>query len=185
MIESLVTEGVSIVPASVKEKNMVTNHILPSLRSKIIEIYKVTNEITRNNFDNYCKENAIKKTKYLWHGSKASNWKSLLSEGFSLNKSKNSGCFSAEKGIYLATSANKSYNYTDKLEDNSRILALVKTAYGKPLDTFSPFGFTKEIMELKNKNCVHAHTGSSLENDEIIFFDENALNIEYLVELKD
>ena len=35
-----------------------------------------------------------------------------------------------------------------------------------------------------NTNCLHAHAGASIVNDEIIFYDEAAVNMKYLVEIK-
>jgi hypothetical protein len=42
--------------------------------------------------------------------------------------------------------------------------------------------FTPKELEAKKKNCVHAKAGRSLKEDEIIFYSEAAMVMNYLVE---
>ena len=38
------------------------------------------------------------------------------------------------------------------------------------------------MIEQNGSNCLHAHAGTSLRNDEIIFYDEAACVLNYIVE---
>ena len=69
-------------------------------------------------------------------------------------------------------------------------MALMDVAYGKPFDAYS---FENRFSGLDYQglqrlcpgaNCLHAHAGSMLRNDEIIVYKEDQSTIHYLVELK-
>lgn len=85
----------------------------------------------------------------------------------------------------------KSWGYTSgrgsywaKGSQNKCFMGLYATAFGNPYDTTAPQRFTQSFLKTQNKNCVYAHAGSYLRNDEIIFYDENALLLNYIVEFK-
>lgn len=48
----------------------------------------------------------------------------------------------------------------------------------------SSYHFTKAELNRLHADCVHAHAGTALRNDEIIFFDENAMVLNYIVEFQ-
>ena len=68
-------------------------------------------------------------------------------------------------------------------------MGLCLTAYGEPFYEKGVHVYSKEILGLLDKDCVHAlscfHGGYLLEDDEIIFYDEAAIDIRFLVEFRD
>lgn len=69
-------------------------------------------------------------------------------------------------------------------------MGLYEVAYGKPYDVHS---FDSRYYSLNYEglqklcpgaNCLHAHEGQMLRNDEIIVYQECQTTIKYLVELK-
>ena len=69
-------------------------------------------------------------------------------------------------------------------------MGLYEVAYGKPYDVHS---FDSKFYSLNYEglqkmcpgaNCLHAHEGQMLRNDEIIVYQESQTTIKYLVELK-
>lgn len=86
----------------------------------------------------------------------------------------------------------KSWNYTSfrgtywaKGTSNTGFMGLYATAYGEAEDVYVRKVYSKESLKNLGKNCVHAHAGSCLINDEIIFFDEAAMVLNYIVEFGD
>ena len=93
------------------------------------------------------------------------------------------------QGIYFAPDPDKSWNYTSyhgsyyaKGTSDIAFMGLYATAYGIPHDVNAAGFFTKGILDSKNKNCIHAHAGENLYRDEIVFYDENAILLQYIVE---
>lgn len=80
--------------------------------------------------------------------------------------------------MYTSSSSAK---YTNEHE-NVVYMGLFAVAYGKPLYVESSHHFTPKELEAKKKNCVHAKAGRSLREDEIIFYSEAAMVMNYLVE---
>ena len=66
--------------------------------------------------------------------------------------------------------------------DDTAIMGLYATAYGNPLDVNTNAYYTDEALRKKGKDCVHAHAGTQLRRDEIIFCNENAMVLNYIVE---
>ena len=69
-------------------------------------------------------------------------------------------------------------------------MALMNVAYGKPYDVYSfnskYYNFNYDALQRVSPgaNCLHAHKGSMLLNDEIIVYKEDQCTIKYLVEVK-
>ena len=68
-------------------------------------------------------------------------------------------------------------------------MGLYATAYGTPYDVFDYVGisssFDYDALQAKQKgaSCLHAHSDHGmLRNDEIVFYKENQLTINYLCE---
>lgn len=100
-------------------------------------------------------------------------------------------------GIYYAPKARKSLGYTSlsgsywaRGNSNSGFMALMDVAYGKPYDVYSfdskyyNFNYDSLQRTCPGANCLHAHEGSMLRNDEIIVYKEEQCTIHYLIELK-
>lgn len=171
---------------------------LGSCANKFYQAWRVTNKKTQKKFDEFIKQEKIINTKLLWHGSRNENWWSIINSGLVLKPT--NAVITGKMfgyGIYYAPKARKSLGYTSisgsywaKGKSNSAFMALMDVAYGKPLDVYSfdskyyKFNYEKLQNELTGANCLHAHEGSMLKNDEIIVYKEEQSTIKYLVELR-
>lgn len=171
---------------------------LGSCADKFYQAWKVKNIKTQLKFDNYVKENNINDVRLLFHGSRNENWWSIIQTGLILRPTNaiiNGKMFGY--GIYYAPKARKSLGYTSlngsywaKGRSSSGFMALMDVAYGKPYDVYSfdskyyNFNYDALQMNCPGANCLHAHEGSMLRNDEIIIYKEEQSTIKYLVELK-
>jgi poly [ADP-ribose] polymerase len=69
-------------------------------------------------------------------------------------------------------------------------MALMDVAYGKPYDAYSfdskyyNFDYDRLQRACPGANCLHAHAGTMLRNDEIIVYKQEQSTIHYLVEIK-
>lgn len=171
---------------------------LGSCSDKFYKAWKVKNLRTQKRFDNFVKENDIKDVRLLFHGSRNENWWSIINSGLMLRPT--NAVITGKMfgyGIYYAPKARKSLGYTSlsgsywaRGDSSSGFMALMDVAYGKPYDVYSfdskYYNFNYEALQ-KNcpgANCLHAHEGSMLRNDEIIVYKEEQCTIKYLVELK-
>lgn len=171
---------------------------LGSCSDKFHKAWKVKNLRTQKRFDDFVKENNIKDVRLLFHGSRNENWWSIINSGLMLRPT--NAVITGKMfgyGIYYAPKARKSLGYTSlsgsywaRGNSNSGFMALMDVAYGKPYDVYSfdskYYNFNYETLQ-KNcpgANCLHAHEGNMLRNDEIIVYKEEQCTIKYLVELK-
>ena len=169
---------------------------LGSCADKFCRAWRVTNLATQKAFDEYVKDSV--KTKLLWHGSRNGNWWSIICSGLVLRPT--NAVITGKMfgyGIYFATKARKSLGYTSlqgsywaRGSSSSAFMGLYEVAYGKPYDVHS---FDSRFYSLNYEglqkmcpgaNCLHAHEGQMLRNDEIIVYQECQTTIKYLVELK-
>lgn len=171
---------------------------LGSCANRFHNAWKVTNLRTQERFDRFVEENKIEDVRLLFHGSRNENWWSIINSGLMLkptNAIRTGAMFG--HGLYYAPKAQKSLGYTSLngsywAHGNSKsgFMALMNVAYGKPYDVHSfesKYGnFTYDILqkECPGANCVHAHAGVMLRNDEIIVYKEEQCTIKYLVELR-
>lgn len=170
---------------------------------KFHQAWKVTNISTQKKYDDFVRDNKIKNTKLLFHGSRNENWWSIIQSGLVLrptNVITNGKLYGM--GTYFAPKAKKSLGYTSlsgsywaKGNSSSGFMALMDVAYGMPYDVYD---FNSKYYNLnydrlqdfkKGANCLHAHAGanlgnSSLRNDEIVIYKEEQCTIKYLIELK-
>lgn len=169
---------------------------LGSCADKFCRAWRVTNLATQKKFDEYIKDGV--KTKLLWHGSQNENWWSIVGSGLVLRPT--NAVITGKMfgyGIYFATKARKSLGYTSLSgsywahgSSPSAFMGLYEVAYGKPYNVYS---FDSKFYSLNYEglqkmcpgaNCLHAHEGQMLRNDEIIVYQECQTTIKYLVELK-
>lgn len=197
------TEGQTIL----EEKGLVFDEVdadditkikaaLGSCADKFYRAWRVTNLKTQKCFDEYVKDGVA--TKLLWHGSRNENWWSIVGSGLVLRPT--NAVITGKMfgyGIYFATKARKSLGYTSLSgsywahgSSSSAFMGLYEVAYGKPYDVHS---FDSKYYSLNYEglqrmcpgaNCLHAHEGQMLRNDEIIVYQECQTTIKYLVELK-
>lgn len=171
---------------------------LGSCSDKFYKAWKVKNKKTQERFDKYAKENDIKDVRLLFHGSRNENWWSIINSGLVLRPT--NAVITGKMfgyGIYYAPKARKSLGYTSLSgsywangNSNSGFMALMDVAYGKPFDVYSfdrkyySFDYAALQRACPGANCLHAHEGSMLRNDEIIVYKEEQCTIKYLVELR-
>ena len=160
--------------------------------------WKVINLKTQKRYDEFVKENDIKNTKLLFHGSRNENWWSIISGGLVLKPT--NAVITGKMfgyGIYYAPKARKSMGYTSLngywTRENKPFgfMALMDVAYGKPYDVHSfdskyyNFNYERLQQSCPGANCLHAHEGSMLRNDEIIIYKEEQCTIHYLIEIRE
>lgn len=165
---------------------------------KLNKAWRVTNIETQKKFDEYVKENNITDTKLLFHGSRNENWWSIINSGLILRPT--NAIITGKMfgyGLYFAPRARKSIGYTSLSGSywaggNSNIgyMALQEVAYGKPYDVHSfdskYYSFDHKALEkaCPGANCLHAHAGTMLMNDEIVIYRQEQTTIKYLIEIK-
>lgn len=171
---------------------------LGSCADRFYKAWKVKNIKTQERFEKFVKENNIKNTKLLFHGSRNENWWSIINTGLVLKPT--NAVITGKMfgyGIYYAPKARKSLGYTSLdgsywVRGNSKFgfMALMDVAYGKPYDVYSfdskyyNFNYDRLQEACNGANCLHAHEGSMLKNDEIIVYKEDQCTIRYLIELR-
>lgn len=181
--------NIEIYYANEKQKEEVLSHLDSQLKTKVKTIYRVIDKKKQNRFNDYLKRENITKVKQLWHGSRNENWYSIIKNGLVLNPDAIITGKMFGDGIYFAPKASKSWNYTSFHGtywangcSDVGFMGLYATGYGDPLDVYSSHAY--RASALQGKNCVHAHAGTSLKNDEIIYYSEDAVLINYIVEFR-
>ena len=171
---------------------------LGSCTDRFHKAWRVKNIKTQERYDKFVKDNHIKDTKLLFHGSRNENWWSIINTGLVLKPT--NAVITGKMfgyGIYYAPKARKSLGYTSLSgsywangNSSSGFMALMDVAYGKPYDVYSfdskyyNFNYEELQRNCPGANCLHAHEGSMLRNDEIIVYKEEQCTIRYLIELK-
>lgn len=165
---------------------------------KFRKAWRVTNLKTQERFDKFVKENDIKDTKLLFHGSRSENFWSIIKTGLVLRPT--NAVITGKMlgwGIYFAPKCQKSIGYTSLSGSywahggsNVAYMALFEVAYGTPYDVYSfdskyySLDYNKLQQFCPGANCVHAHADRGmLRNDEIVVYKEDQLTIKYLIEI--
>ena len=171
---------------------------LGSCADKFYQAWRVKNIKTQKRFDDFVKANNITNTKLLFHGSRNENWWSIINSGLVLKPT--NAVITGKMfgyGIYYAPKARKSLGYTSLIgsywargSSNSGFMALMDVAYNNPYDVYS---YSNKYSSLNynslqkicpGADCLHAHGGNMLRNDEIVIYKEEQCTIHYLIELK-
>lgn len=189
--------GLVFEPITTKEEKHI-KELLGDSACYYKNAWKVTNLATQKRFDEFTKNEHITEFKELWHGSKNENWWSIINTGLVLRPTcgvVNGSMFG--RGLYYAPKAKKSIGYTSvngaywtSGHSSTGFLAIMEVAYGTPYDVYSHnssfynFDYDKLKSVDPNANCLHAHAGAMLKNDEIIIYKEEQCTIKYLVEIK-
>lgn len=172
--------------------------LLEGCAGKYHNAWRVMNSKTQEAFNEFCSAEKITDKKLLWHGSRNENWWSIVNNGLALKPT--DAVITGKMfgyGIYYASKARKSLGYTSlkgsywsQGNSSSAFMAIMEVAYGKPYNVYSfdhkYYKFDYETLQkvCPGANCLHAHAGSMLKNDEIVVYRENQMTIKYLVELK-
>lgn len=158
-------------------------------------LYKINAPDYNKRFDDYCKEKDITQFEELIHGSRTGNWVSIIENGLYVPKSSaavaNGSAYGM--GIYTARDFNKSLGYTDFhgskwANGNAEMgyIGVYRTAYGKPYFPKGGGDYAREV-EKSGCNCLDAKAGSGYGfiMDEIIFYHEEAVTPEYIIEFSE
>ncbi len=189
--------GLTIEPVTTDEIEMIKSK-LGDCKDKFYQAWRVVNAKTQKRFDDFVEKENIKVTKLFWHGSRNENWWSIINTGLVLRPTNvviTGKMFGF--GTYYAPRASKSLGYTSFSgsywahgNSSSAFMALMDVAYGTPYDVYSynhdysSFDYNKLQKACSGANCLHAHAGSMLRNDEVIVYKEEQSTIKYLVELR-
>lgn len=192
--------GIEIYVARPDQIEKVKRHLSANLQPNLLGVYRVINKRTQATFDAYLetqkKEDKNVNVKQFWHGSRNENWISILQKGLVLNPDAKITGKMFGQGIYFAPSSMKSWGYTsspsaiwNKEHSNTAFMALYATAYGKPYEVFShnrnwyDYTYKKLQAEHPGCSCVHAKADNGmLKNDEVIFYREDQMTINYICE---
>lgn len=171
--------------------------LLGDSSNKFSKAWRVTNKKTQEKFDQFIKDENITELKELWHGSRNENWWSIINTGLVLrpvNAIITGKMFGI--GTYFAPRARKSIGYTSLSgsywasgNSSKAYMAVMEVAYGKPYNVYSfdskfyGLNYNKLQQYCPGANCLHAHAGSMLRNDEIVIYREEQCTIKYLVEI--
>lgn len=197
--ENTILEQLGLVFEECSTKDIaVIKDALGSCSDRFYQAWRVKNIQTQKRYDDFVRENHITNTKLLFHGSRNENWWSIINSGLVLKPT--NAVITGKMfgyGIYYAPKARKSLGYTSLdgsywVRGNSKFgfMALMEVAYGKPYDVYSfdrkyyDFDYQKLQQACPGANCLHAHEGSMLRNDEIIVYKEEQCTIRYLIELR-
>lgn len=197
--ENTILEQLGLVFEECSTKDIaVIKDALGSCSDRFYQAWRVKNIQTQKRYDDFVRENHITNTKLLFHGSRNENWWSIINSGLVLKPT--NAVITGKMfgyGIYYAPKARKSLGYTSLdgsywVRGNSKFgfMALMEVAYGKPYDVYSfdrkyyDFDCQKLQQACPGANCLHAHEGSMLRNDEIIVYKEEQCTIRYLIELR-
>lgn len=186
--------GIEVWEATEKQKAQVLRHLGDSLAGKVKAVYRVIPGEQKRRFDAYLKERGITDVRLLWHGSRNENWLSIIRNSLLLNPDAVITGKMFGSGIYFAPSSAKSWNYTSYRgttwaggTSSTAYMGLYAVAYGKPYDvnSWSCGSDYKQETRKRGCDCLHAHAGTVLRADEIVFYDEAAVLLDYIVEFGD
>ena len=172
--------------ASFAQREHVLAHLYDELKPKVKNIYRVISRRQKERFDAYLAARNISTVKELWHGSRNENWLSILEKGLLLYPDAVITGKMFGDGIYFASDIYKSLNFTSMRGNGSAkgFMGLFATAYGEALYVDAPHAYSEAELTAQNKNCIHAKAGSYLRNDEIVFYNEAAVLLNYIVEFE-
>ena len=183
--------GIEVFEANAEQRKEVMDILGTSdLVRKVKRIWRVKPLKQEKRFARYCKERNIRSIRKLWHGSRNENWSSIIKNSLSLNPNAVITGKMFGPGIYFAPSPSKSFNYTSyrgtswaKGTSDRGFMGIFATAYGKPNMVKTWGGNYSSSCKHGTYDCVHATSGNTgLRADEIVFYDENARCLNYLVE---
>ena len=183
--------GVEVFEANSTQRQEVLNLLGTSnLVNKIGRIWRVKPLKQEKRFAEYCKKRHIRQIRKFWHGSRNENWASIIENSLSLSPNAIITGKMFGDGIYFAPSPSKSFNYTSYKgtswangKSDRGFMGIFATAYGNPNMVSTWGGDYSADCKRGQYDCVHATSGNTgLRADEVVFYDENAMCLNYLVE---
>lgn len=187
--------GLKITPVTPSQEADIRRHMGQNA-SRYVRAWRIENKTTKKAFAAYRKRlGDDANVRQLWHGSKNENFHSILCTGLLLNPNASITGKMFGYGIYFAPSFAKSLGYSSidgsywaGGKSDTAYMAVFDVALGKSLDVYDysgGYGSWKE-KDILRKGCqsLWAHKGSMLHNDEVIVYNEAAVTIRYLVEIR-
>lgn len=176
----------------------ITDYLLPDYLTaipftKINQAYRVTHKVTKDLLQNYVSNRDNKEIQYRFHGSRNSNWLSILSKGLVIRPSGviHNGSYLGD-AIYGAASWDKSKNYTSLKgagwtngDDTEGIIGLFAFHTGnvKIVNNHSwgsNHNLSYEMLQREGYDSIHAKASGSLRNDEYTVYSPRQVTLEYL-----
>lgn len=188
--------GLEMMPCSNNDIQTI-KHEMGDISNRFANAWRIVNKRTEERYNKYLREKGITNTKLLFHGTRSENVWSIYQTSLCLRPT--NAVITGKMlgyGLYFAPKARKSLGYTSldgsywvNGRSNEGYMFLFDVAYGKAhhADTFSGYGnMTEEKLKQldSSANCIHAHAGNYLRNDEIIVYNEAAVNMKYLIQLR-
>lgn len=191
--ESFAKYGIEVYEATREQTDKVISKLSDQIKPYVKKVYRVIPKKQHEKFNDYLKRNHIRHVKELWHGSRNENWLSIIANSLQLNPNAQITGKMFGQGIYFAPSSMKSWGYTSfqgtywaRGSSNTAFMGVYAVAYGKP---YYPDAGTcghwidKAFVKSKGGDCLHAQAAKTgLRNDEIVFYDEAAVCLNYIVE---
>lgn len=187
-----------VMEETTDEENAMIKSLMNESAGKFRRAWRVKNLKTQDRFDKFVRENDIKDTRLLFHGSRSENFWSIIKTGLVLRptnavitgKMFGYGCYYAPKCAKSIGYTSLSGSYWARGGNNTAYMALFDVAYGTPYDVYSfdskyyKLDYEKLQQFKPGANCLHAHADRGmLRNDEIVVYKEDQMTIKYLIEI--
>lgn len=187
-----------VMEEATKDDVALIKTLMKESADKFRKAWRVTNLKTQDRFNKFVKDNDIKDTRLLFHGSRSENFWSIIKTGLVLRPT--NAVITGKMfgyGIYYAPRCAKSIGYTSLSGsywahggNNTAYMALFDVAYGTPYDVYNfdskyyNLDYNKLQQFKQGANCLHAHADRGmLRNDEIVVYKEEQMTIKYLIEI--
>lgn len=187
-----------VMEEATKDDVALIKTLMKESADKFRKAWRVTNLKTQDRFDKFVKDNNIKDTRLLFHGSRSENFWSIIKTGLVLRptnavitgKMFGYGCYYAPKCAKSIGYTSLSGSYWAHGGNNTAYMALFDVAYGTPYDVYNfdskyyNLDYNKLQQFKQGANCLHAHADKGmLRNDEIVVYKEEQMTIKYLIEI--
>ena len=198
-----VNTSISILDAMGLKISVVGNDIQTALKSKLGEnsrqfrkAFNVINTKTQRRFDDYVAACKNKRIEELYHGSRNSNWWSILGGGLMIKPTNavHTGSMFGNAN-YFASLAKKSIGYTSlsgsywaRGGDSVAYLAVYSAhlgnAYVVHQQEHEHYSFNYEKLRKRGEyDSMHAKAGRSLYNDEFMIYKVEQSTVRYIIEI--
>ena len=196
--QTILEEFGLVMEETTKDDVALIKTLMNESADKFRKAWRVTNLKTQERFDKFVKENNIKDTRLLFHGSRSENFWSIIKTGLVLRPT--NAVITGKMfgyGVYYAPKCAKSIGYTSlsgsywaRGGNNTAYMAIFEVAYGTPYDVYNfdskyyNLDYNKLQQFKPGANCLHAHADKGmLRNDEIVVYKEEQMTIKYLIEI--
>lgn len=188
--------GISIRPCTNRENAEIISHLTPESAMHFKAGFRVTNHEATKRLNAYVEKHHIKRCHYYYHGSGTRNYWNIIAQGLDINPNARACGKMFGMGSYFARRAKKSLRYTDLAGQNNvrsvsgdpAFLMVFKVAYKNAMhvsDHQSAYSvMTEAKMRANGYDCMYAHAGQVLLNDEIIVYNNAQSAPHYLIALQ-